>query len=255
MLLLVSILKAISEILARVRGVVASAEPFDPARSTRRFTIGAPDGASLVFLPPRFDDLSQRAPSLDIRIRQLLPKPGENDPALAWSGALADLEARALDIAVIPSDVVPPRFLSRTLYEEDFVVAARAKHKFARDPSLKAYLAQRHIVVSQAGDDKGFVDRVLSEQHLSRRVQVTAPNFMFALAMIAATDLIGVLPRHFAAMHGARFNVRIADSPIRLPRFKLTLVTPKVAMEDLGLAWLVQRIERVCTGLKKSKRQ
>ena len=36
--------------LARVRSVVATAEPFDPATSTRRFTIGAPDGASAVFL-------------------------------------------------------------------------------------------------------------------------------------------------------------------------------------------------------------
>src|SRR5918997_6391986 len=30
----------IAEILARVRNVVATAEPFDPATSTRRFTIG-----------------------------------------------------------------------------------------------------------------------------------------------------------------------------------------------------------------------
>src|SRR5688500_1119224 len=34
----------IAEILAHVRSVIATAEPFDPAKSTRRFTIGAPDG-------------------------------------------------------------------------------------------------------------------------------------------------------------------------------------------------------------------
>ena len=42
----------VAEILDRVRAVVATAAPFDPATSTRRFMIGAPDASSAVFLPP-----------------------------------------------------------------------------------------------------------------------------------------------------------------------------------------------------------
>jgi DNA-binding transcriptional LysR family regulator len=42
----------IADVLARVRSVISTAEPFDPARSTRRFTIGAPDGTAAVFLLP-----------------------------------------------------------------------------------------------------------------------------------------------------------------------------------------------------------
>src|SRR3954452_8522735 len=34
----------IGDVLAGVRSVLPPAEPFDPAMSTRRFTIGAPDG-------------------------------------------------------------------------------------------------------------------------------------------------------------------------------------------------------------------
>jgi DNA-binding transcriptional LysR family regulator len=60
----------IAEILARVRSVVASAEPFDPARSTRRFRIGAPDGVSSVFLPPLLAILAETAPGIDISLRQ-----------------------------------------------------------------------------------------------------------------------------------------------------------------------------------------
>src|SRR5687768_3072739 len=36
----------VADVLARARHVLASAEPFDPALSKRRFTIGAPDGVS-----------------------------------------------------------------------------------------------------------------------------------------------------------------------------------------------------------------
>ena len=39
---------SVAEILARIRGVVSTAAPFDPRHSTRRFVIGAPDGVSSV---------------------------------------------------------------------------------------------------------------------------------------------------------------------------------------------------------------
>jgi hypothetical protein len=48
----VELAQPITDILAQVRSIVATAEPFDPAKSRRRFTIGAPDGVSAVVLPP-----------------------------------------------------------------------------------------------------------------------------------------------------------------------------------------------------------
>src|SRR6187397_1745910 len=41
----------VADVLARARQVLATAQPFDPWTSVRRFTIGAPDGISAVFLP------------------------------------------------------------------------------------------------------------------------------------------------------------------------------------------------------------
>src|SRR5260221_3190836 len=51
--------------------------------------------------------------------------------SVRFLGAFGELEARAMDIAIIPSDHIPARFLERTLYEEDFVIAIRAGHPFA----------------------------------------------------------------------------------------------------------------------------
>ena len=172
----------IADILAQVRSVISTAEPFDPARSTRRFTLGAPDGASAVFLPPLLAGLRRAAPGIDISVRQLLPTPGEPSPERAWRNAFADLEARAMDIAVIPSDHIPARFHACTLYEEDFVIAMRAGHPFADNPSLERYCEMQHLVVSFTGDRHGFVDEALAKRGYSRRIALTVPNFMFALA-------------------------------------------------------------------------
>jgi DNA-binding transcriptional LysR family regulator len=96
----------IAEALARVRSVIATAEPFDAAKSTRRFTIGAPDGVSAVFLRPLLAELRRRAPGIDIGVRQLLPPQGGTTIGRAWEPVLADLEARTIDIAVAPMDDV-----------------------------------------------------------------------------------------------------------------------------------------------------
>ena len=121
----------IAEILAQARRVVATAEPFDPHTSARRFTIGAPDGALAAILSPLLDRLRTSAPSIDLGIRQVLPLPGSVESDRAWSAGLADLESRALDIAILPIDQAPPRFTLRTLFEEEFVIGMRKGHPFA----------------------------------------------------------------------------------------------------------------------------
>src|SRR5215831_13175112 len=47
----------IADVLARARSVVGAAGLFDPAKSTRRFTVGAPDAAAAVFLTPLLSEL------------------------------------------------------------------------------------------------------------------------------------------------------------------------------------------------------
>lgn len=228
----------VADVLARVRSVISTAEPFDPATSTRRFTIAAPDSVAAVFLPPLLDEVRRSAPGVDIGVRQLLPTQGETAPERAWRSAFAELETRTTDIAVVPSDDIPLRFHHRTLYEEDFVVAMRAGHRFADAPTLDRYCDMQHLVVSLTGDAHGFVDQALAEQNRSRRIALTVPNFMFALAVIAQTDLICALPRRFLAMHAARFGVVGVDAPLALGRFRLNAVAPKAAMMDAGLFWL-----------------
>ena len=232
----------IKDILARVRAVVASAEPFDPASSTRRFTIGAPDGVSAVFLPPLLAELRQRAPGLNISIRQLLPVHGETLLERAWRNAFIELEERAMDIAVIPYDHAPARFEMRALYAEDFVVAMRAAHPLAGALTLASYCELQHLVVSLGGDPHGFVDQILAEQGKQRRIALTAPNFMLALALVAETDLIAAVPRKFAQMHASRFEICIVEPPVPFGSFRLNAIASKAALMDQGIAWLFETL-------------
>jgi len=241
----------IAEVLAKARSIISIAKPFDAATSQRRFTIGAPDGVSAVFLLPLLNQLRSAAPGIDISVRQLLPVHGETSPERAWQSAFGELDARTMDVSILPSDDIPARFLKQTLYEEDFVIAVRAGHAFSKAPTLDRYCALQHLVVSLTGDAYGFVDHILSAQGRTRRIALTVPNFMFALAVIAETDLASALPRRFAAMHAPRFGVVGLEPPLSLGRFRLNAAVPKVAMMDLGLAWLVDVLGKAAAAAQK----
>jgi DNA-binding transcriptional LysR family regulator len=232
----------IAAILAQTRRVIAAADPFDPATSTRRFTLGAPDGVSAVFLPSLLARLRDRAPGVNIGVRQLLPPQGKADVD-AWEPVLAELETRSIDMAVAPLAVVPARFVSTLVHKEAFVIAMRAGHPFADAPSLDRYCQMQHLVVSMTGDAYGFVDAALTAHSRTRRVALTVPNFMMALALIAETDLITALPWRFAAMYGPRYGVIAREVPVALPHFEIRAIASKAAMMDAGVAWLYGMVQ------------
>jgi DNA-binding transcriptional LysR family regulator len=228
----------IAEILAQARRVVATAEPFDPSTSSRRFMIGAPDGALAAILSPLLGRLRKSAPAIDIGIRQVLPMPGALESDRAWNTGLADLESRALDIAILPVDRVPPRFSLLPLFDEEFVIGMRKGHPFARQPTLDRYCDARHLVVSMTGEPFGFVDKSLQEVGRARRIATSVPNFMLALATVADSDLLAALPQSLLSRNAKRFGLQSVAAPLQLPSFQISAVATKAALMDAGVAWL-----------------
>jgi DNA-binding transcriptional LysR family regulator len=223
----------VAAVLADIRRVIGGAESFDPSTSKRRLALGATDGIAAMVLPAVLTAVRREAPGIDVSVRDL--QPGE---------VLAAVDARLVDVALYPLDDMPARCATRVLYEEDFVIAMRRGHPFARAPAAKSYCAAEHLLVSRTGDAAGFVDRALEARGLTRRVAVTVPSFMWALATVAETDLLAALPRRLVGAYGRQFGVIAVDSPVPLKRFRIHAVASHAAMNDAGVAWLVALLER-----------
>lgn len=235
----------IADILARIRGVLSTAKPFDPAVSTRRFALGAPDGLAAVILPALLAELQTLAPRIDIGVRQLLPPHRGRAVHRAWDPVLADLEAGTIDIAVVPVDDIPARFVGQTLYEEDFVIVVRVGHPFADAPTLDRYCGMQHLVVSLTGDPHGLFDEALAREGRARRVALTVPTFLQALALVAETDLIAALPRRLVAIHALRLGLTSTEAPqpLRREKDKIRAIATRAAMTDPGVAWLFRTMQ------------
>lgn len=225
---------AIADILSRVSAVVAASTPFDARTSKRRFVLGMADATAAVHLPALLAHIRKRAPLIDLSLRHILP-----------FDALPQVEARKLDLAIAAVDEVPARFAAVQAYEEEFVIAARQGHPFLNSPSLKHYCAAQHILVSASGDQHGFVDELLERQGLSRRVALTAPSFMLALASLEHTDLLTALPLSLARTQAARFSAAWAPAPLSIRNYAVYNITSRAALQDAGVAWLFEALVAV----------
>ena len=230
----VELAEPIADILARVRRVVATAEPFDPARSERRFTIGAPDAVAAVLMPPLLREIQRIAPGIDLRLRHVLR-----------DTAVAELDSRIADVVIVPLDEIPARFVHKVVFEDDLVIASRPGHPFAKTPTLDRYCGMNHLAISITGESRVPIDDLLAREGRSRRVALTVPNFMLALALLAETDLLAALPRGLLAMHGAHFGLIGTPAPFPMRQFQWRAIAPKVAMMDAGVEWLYGLLGRV----------
>jgi len=219
------------DILDRARAVIAAAEPFEPARSKRQFVIAAVDGIGSVILPALTASLRRAAPGITVRIRSIFPLE-----------VVETLDRRDADVAVAPLLALPPRLQATELYQEDFVIAARKGNPFLARPTLKNYCAASHLIVGGGTDARGFIDDVLASRGLSRQVALTVPSFMWALTVLAETDLIGAVPRRLVERHGARAGLVAVEPPLPLRKDPVGVVAVKAAMSDPAIQWLVRQV-------------
>jgi len=232
----------IAEILQGVRGMLATAEPFDPATSTRRFRLGVGDAFLCVFGPALVTRLAERASTVGVSVMHVVPSFRNSPDEGAWDHVLAMLESRELDVALLPWLTCPVRFTTRPVGQDRLVAATRAGHPYACSPTLATYCGSRHLVVSIRGDPVASTDATLAGLGLQRRVTMTAPNFSSALFLAAESDLVVSLPESLVAMHGGRFGLVGTPLPFEVSLSNVVAVTTRAALQDAGVAWLVDLV-------------
>ena len=232
----------VEEMLSLVQGVLCTAVPFDPATSSRRFVIGAPDAVLASTATTLLERIGVAAPRIDLGLVHLMPQQTKRSTDHPWAKCLSQIEQREVDVGLLPVREVPSRFEARRLYDEDFVVAMRRGHPFARHPTEGNFCAAKHLLVSSSGAAQGFVDEALSKRGRTRRVALTVPSFMMAVEQVAHSDLLAALPRGLVRQQAARFGLTAVELPFKRKPDPIQVVTTHAAMLDAGVAWLMETL-------------
>jgi DNA-binding transcriptional LysR family regulator len=185
---------------------VLQPEAFDPQRHARTFTIATNDYFTAVVAPRLAKYFELHAQAVDLRI---IPIGGRANELL---------DSSEVDVVCTSSSQVAERFQSQLLIEDDYVVVVRKDHAFAKkSPSLAQFAKARHLLVTPRGDARGFVDELLAERGLTRRVAMTVNHFAAAPQIVANSDLVLTALRQIAERFAPPKSTAIVDFSLKTP--------------------------------------
>lgn len=217
---------------------------FDPATADNAFVLAMADATAAELMPGLVAVMGLQAPGVSLRVlplttrdpRKLLDD-GQADLAIGhFPAALADLGARAQMGEAVS-------FLHHRLFQGDYVCVMRQDHPFSGGAlSLDRFCSARHLLVSFSGRAFGFVDEALALKGRTRRVVLTVNQFFTAGKVVANSDLLTVLPRHFINVTGFAEQLVQRELPFEVPRIQVDALWHRRQDTSSAQAWLRAKV-------------
>lgn len=186
---------------------------FDPATDARVFRILTNDLITRLMMPAVMERLDKIAPNIELH---LFPD---------VSNALNRVEKNEVDMALITHGPLSDPFESEVLIEaSESVVLMREGHPLSEgELTLDRLTEARHVVVTRADTDDSVIDSYYERYNIPRRVGITITQVIAGPAIVAASDLVMLVPRRLAAYQASFQNVVYREVPKEMPSFDLNV--------------------------------
>jgi DNA-binding transcriptional LysR family regulator len=175
--------------------------PFDAATCTRMFTLALSDVGQVLWVPRLAAAMRRELPLAHLRVVGI-------DALIS----LGDLGSSEVDLHIGIAGKGPGFNVDR-LFEERSVLVARRGHPAGVKVSRRALGELRHVRV-QMVPAKRFQDpfaAMFARANVAREIVMTVPSFSAAADVVAATDLVTMLPSSLLA---GRTGLRALSTPL-----------------------------------------
>ncbi|MDB5891463.1 MAG: transcriptional regulator, LysR family [Polaromonas sp.] len=219
---------------------------FDPGTASSVFVLAMADATAAELIPGLVDTLERDAPGVSLRVvplstrdpRKMLDEQGCDLAVGHFPAVLADLTARAQTDAAVG-------FSHQRLYDGEYVCVMRAGHPLASGPlSLNRFCAARHMLVSFSGRPYGFIDESLASLGRRRQVVLTVNQFFTAGRVVATSNLLTVLPRHFVNVTGIAEQLVLRQLPFEVSPVHVDALWHRRNEQNTSHVWLRKAVLR-----------
>jgi DNA-binding transcriptional LysR family regulator len=213
---------------------------FVPAEASTTFVLAMADATAAELIPGLVEVMDREAPGVGIRVVPLTTR----DPR-----RLLDEEAADLAIGYFPAVLASltaqaqageaVAYHHQRLYYSNYVCVMRRDHPLASVPlTLDRYCAARHLLVSFSGRPYGFIDEALAARGRQRHIVLTVNQFFTAGRVVANSNLLTVLPRHFVSVTGIADQLVLRELPFEVPAVHVDAVWHRRLHHNRAHEWL-----------------
>jgi len=219
----------VRELLASAEDLYRRPERFDPASARRTLSLATGDYFSVTMLESFAARLTAEAPKVRLVIRPV-----------SSVFKLEKFESGEVDLAITAISVtLKEGFHSRELVQDRIAICAKKDHPGLRKRvTEEAYLALRHLNVSNFGSDRVVVDEYLEERKQRREVAAVASSFFDAACLLRGTDLVLSAPRRICEEIARFYGLAVHPFPFDLEPRSIAMIWHERNHRDPFHAWV-----------------
>jgi DNA-binding transcriptional LysR family regulator len=236
---------SVREALRQLQDSLAPTE-FVPALAQDTFVLAMADATAAELIPGLVAIVEAEAPGVFLRVvplttrdpRRLLDEETTNLAVGYFPAVMADLTARNQADEGLSYE-------HERLYDGEYVCVMRRGHPLARGAlTVDRFCEARHLLVSFSGRPFGFIDEALTAMGRNRRIVLTVNQFFTAGRVVANSNLLTVLPRHFVRTTGIADELVQRDLPFEVPTVHVDSLWHRRMQQSPGHRWLRQAMTR-----------
>ncbi len=241
----VSLWPSVRDALRQLQHALAP-DSFVAREADNSFVLAMADATVVELLPRLMGVVAAEAPGVSLRVVPLRtrdPRQLLDDEAVDLAvGHFPAVKAALSGQAQVGKGVA---FAHHRLYDSEYVCVMRKGHALASGPlTLSRFCAARHLLVSFSGEPFGFIDEALAARGRRRQIVLTLNQFFTAARVVADTDLLTVLPRHFLQSAGVIDDLVARPLPLEVPPIHIDAVWHVRQDTNSAHRWLRDLVQR-----------
>lgn len=231
-----SLAEPVRQILLQIKATINAKPGFDPATSTRHFSVMMSDYVDTVLM----SEVLRRAEDIAPWVRFNLMSNDVTSPVEL-------LERADVDLMIMPRQYLSDKHPHEDLYTDDYAcVVWRDNPLIGSSISVDQYLQMGHVVLQFGGGRVPVQDEwFLTKLGVTRRIEVRAMNFNSVPQHIVGSRRIATIHRRLAEYYARCLPLKILAPPYDLPSLTEAVQWHRLFEADSGNLWLRGLLKQV----------
>jgi LysR family nod box-dependent transcriptional activator len=233
-----SLAEPVRQILLQIKSTINAKPGFDPATSTRHFSVMMSDYVDTVLM----SEVLRRAEAEAPRVRFNVMSNDVTTP-------VEFLERADVDLMIMPREYLSDKHPLQDLYTDDYACVVWSENPAIGDSiSKEQYLAMGHVVLQFGRGRIPVQDEwFLTTLGVTRRIEILAMNFNSVPQHIVGSRRIATIHRRLAQYYARYLPLKILEPPYPLPSLTEAVQWHKLFEADSGNLWLRTLLKQVAT--------